>query len=402
MSSSIPFPGGRPADLPGTRRLVSIDALRGLVMLFMLLDHVRETFFLHQQVIDPMAVDSTAPALFFSRLLAHVCAPVFIFLTGVAACLYGARWPDGRAATAAFLAKRGLFLVALELTLVNFGWTLQFPPQVIYLQVIWAIGLSMLALAALLWLPRPLLIALGFALVAGHNLLDGLHFPPGHALHAPWAVLHDRGWIPLGGAAGEGAVLRVRTSYPLLPWIGVIALGYAAGAWFAPAVATAARQRRLLGWGVALLAGFVLLRAWNGYGDQPWAVADSALLTAMGFLNVTKYPPSLLFLALTLGVGLLLLGGLERPPSSSRWLTVLADYGAAPMFFYLLHIYVLRALYVAAFAVWGNNQGPYFGFDGMGAVWLTAVALAAALYVPTRAFGRFKAQRKDIAWLKYL
>ncbi len=403
MSSSFPIPGGRPADAPGgTRRLASIDALRGLVMLFMLLDHVRETFFLHHQVIDPMAVDSTAPAVFFSRLLAHVCAPVFVFLTGVSACLYGARLPDGRAATAAFLAQRGLFLVLLELTLVNFAWTFQFPPQVIYLQVIWVIGLSMLALAALLWLPRPLLIALGLALVAGHNLLDGLHFPPGHALHAPWAVLHDRGWIPLGGAGGEGAVLRLRTSYPLLPWIGVIALGYAAGAWFTPAVAAATRQRRLLGWGLALLAGFALLRAWNGYGDKPWAVADSALVTAMGFLNITKYPPSLLFVALTLGVGLLLLWALERLPPASRWLRVLADYGAAPMFFYLLHLYVLRLLYVAAVAVWGDNQGPYFGFDTMGAVWLAAVALAAALYAPTRAFGRFKAQRKDIAWLKYL
>ncbi len=396
-SSSSPSPAA-----PAAGRLASIDALRGLVMLFMLLDHVRETFFLHHQVADPMDVDATAPSVFFSRLLAHVCAPVFVFLTGVSAFLYGARMPQGgRAATAGFLLKRGLFLVALELTLVSFAWTFQFPPKVIYLQVIWAIGLSMLALAALVWLPRGALAALGLALVAGHNLLDGLHFAPGHALHAPWAVLHDRGWIDLGGS-GADAVLRLRTSYPVLPWIGVIALGYAAGAWFAPAVAVAARQRRLLGWGLALLAGFALLRAWNGYGDLPWAAADTALAAAMGFLNVTKYPPSLLFVALTLGVGLLLLWALEHLPPASRWLQVLAGYGAAPMFFYLLHLYVLRLLYVAALALWGANQGRYFGFDGMGAVWLTAIALAALLYVPTRAFGRFKARRKDIAWLKYL
>lgn len=381
-----------------TQRLVSIDALRGLVILFMLLDHVRETFFLHHQVGDPMAVASTAPDLFASRMLAHVCAPVFMFLTGLSAFLYGARQPDGRAAAAAFLAKRGLFLVALEVTLVNFAWTFQFPPQVIYLQVIWVIGLSMLALAGLLWLPRPVLIGLGLLLVAGHNLLDGLHFSAGHALHVPWAVLHDRGWITLGG---EGA-LRLRTSYPLLPWLGVIALGYAAGAWFAAGADAAARQKRLLGWGVGLLLGFVLLRAWNGYGDRPWVVADSALVTAMGFFNVTKYPPSLLFVALTLGVGLLVLRAFERMPQGHGLLGVLSVYGAAPMFFYLLHLYVLKLLYLAAVAVWGANQGLYFGFDGMPAVWLASVALAAALFVPVRAFGRFKARRKDIAWLKYL
>ncbi|RYF63756.1 MAG: DUF1624 domain-containing protein, partial [Comamonadaceae bacterium] len=195
MLSSTTLPGAPPAGTPASQRLASIDALRGLVILFMLLDHVRETFFLHHQVTDPMAVATTSPELFASRLLAHVCAPVFVFLTGLSAYLYGARQPDGRAAAAAFLAKRGLFLVLLEVTLVNFAWTFQFPPQIIYLQVIWVIGLSMLALAGLVWLPRPVLIALGLVLVAGHNLLDGLHFPAGHALHVPWAVLHDRGWI---------------------------------------------------------------------------------------------------------------------------------------------------------------------------------------------------------------
>jgi len=391
-SSAVPLS----TSCPGTGgRLQSIDALRGLVILFMLLDHVRETFYLHHQVGDPMDAAATEPVLFFSRLLAHVCAPVFVFLTGLSAWLYGARQVDGRAAAATFLAQRGLFLVVLEVTLVNFAWTFQFPPQVLYLQVIWVIGLSMLALAALLWLPRPVLIALGVALVAGHNLLDGLHFDPGHAMHIPWAVLHDRGWIELGEA------LRLRTSYPLLPWIGVIAVGYAAGPWFAGRAAPALRQRRLLAWGLGLLLGFAVLRALNGYGEAPWAAGATPLRTVMGFLNVTKYPPSLLFLLLTLGTGLLALCLFERR-RPARWLGVLAVFGAAPMFFYLLHLYVLKLLYLAAAGIWGTNQGRYFGFDGMGAVWLCAVLLAGALYGPVRAFGRFKARRKDIAWLKYL
>ena len=203
---------------PSHQRLLSIDALRGLVILFMLLDHVRETFFLHRQVADPMNTEITDPALFFSRTLAHLCAPVFVLLTGLSAYLYGEKY-QGKRDVSAFLFKRGLFLVVLEFTLVNFAWTFQLPPSVIYMQVIWAIGVSMIALAALVWLPRPVLLVLGLVIIAGHNLLDTLHFAPGSVMHVPWAILHDRGWIEVGDS------LRMRTSYPVLPWIGVIALG---------------------------------------------------------------------------------------------------------------------------------------------------------------------------------
>lgn len=376
-------------------RLLSIDALRGLVILIMLLDHVRETFFLHHQVPDPMSVADTDPALFFSRVLSHVCAPVFVFLTGLSAFLYGSRHGDDRTAASSFLAKRGLFLVVLEMTLVSFAWTFVFPPNVLYLQVIWVIGLSMLALAALVWLPRPALIAVGVVLVAGHNLLDGLHFPIGHALHVPWAILHDRGWINVTDT------FRLRTSYPLLPWIGVIALGYAAGPSFLPQVDPAQRQRRLLGWGLGLLAGFVALRLLDVYGEKSWALGDTLLRSAMSFVNLTKYPPSLLFLMATLGIGLLLLRAFERQPHAA-WLAPLAVFGAAPMFFYLLHLYVLKLLYLAAVAVWGTNHGNFFGVDAVWQVWLGAAVLAIALYAPVRAFAAFKARRRDIAWLKYL
>ena len=283
---------------------------------------------------------------------------------------------------------------------MNFAWTFQFPPSVVYLQVIWVIGLSMLSLAALLWLPRWALVVVGVTLVAGHNALDGVHFAAGHAMHVPWAVLHDRGWID----AGE--TLRLRTSYPLLPWIGVIALGFAAGPWFQAGVQPAVRQRRLWAAGLALVAGFIVLRTLNGYGQaQQWSAQADALHTAMSFLNITKYPPSLMFLLLTLGLGLCLLALIERAGSAAgaaAWLRVLCVYGAAPMFFYLLHLYVLKALYLAGEGIWGLNQGKYFGVDGMASVWLISALLAAALYLPVRGFGRLKAARRDIAWLKYL
>ena len=374
-------------------RLQSIDALRGLIILLMLLDHVRETFYLHMQVIDPMVLADTEPALFFSRTLAHLCAPLFIFLSGLSAFLYGEKHQN-KASVAAFLCKRGLFLLALEFTLVNFAWTFQLPPNAIYLQVIWAIGLSMLALCALIWLPRALLVALGLLIIGGHNLLDSLSFAKESAWHIPWAVLHDRGWIEVAES------LRLRTSYPVLPWIGVIALGYAAGPWFTQATSAAQRRSCLLHSGLLALGLFVLLRLLNGYGEQPWQAYDSALLTLMSVLNITKYPPSLLFLALTLGLGLLMLRSLERVQTQT-WVQPLIAFGGAPMFFYLLHLYVLKLLYLAAVAIWGLNQGTLFGFDQFAWVWLCSGLLAVALYPATRWFAYLKARRRDITWLKY-
>jgi len=383
-----------PRSATPTGRLLSIDALRGLVILFMLLDHVRETFLLHRQVSDPMDIASTEPALFFSRTLAHLCAPVFVLLTGLSAWLFGEKYA-GKADVSAFLFKRGLFLVVLEFTLVNFAWTFQLPPSVIYLQVIWAIGLSMIALSLLVWLPRWLLLALSLMIIAGHNLLDAVHFPVESALHVPWAILHDRGWIEVSEN------LRLRTSYPLLPWIGVIGLGYALGPWFARGVEAGLRQCNLLIAGSAGLLCFVGLRLINGYGEKPWAVGDTSVQTLMGFFNITKYPPSLLFIALTVSVGLLLLLAFERV-QDRRWIRWLTVFGSAPMFFYLLHLYALKVLYLIGVALFGLNQGSYFGFSSVAAIWLAAALLSIALYPAVRWFSELKARRRDIAWLKYL
>lgn len=380
--------------VPLRQRLLSIDALRGLVILFMLLDHVRETFLLHRQVSDPMTIDSTEPALFASRTLAHLCAPVFVLLTGLSAWLYGQKY-QGRRDVSAFLFKRGLFLIVLEFTLVNFAWTFQLPPSVIYMQVIWAIGVSMLALAVLVWLPRAVLIALALVIMGGHNVLDGLHVQASSALQIPWSILHERSWIDVGDS------LRLRTTYPVLPWIGVIALGYGLGPWFAKGIQPTARQWYLLLAGVGALVGFVVLRAANGYGEKPWQAYENGVQTLMSFFNITKYPPSLLFLALTLGIGLLLLLAFERA-GQKRWIGILATFGAAPMFFYLLHLYVLKILYVACVALFGLNHGNYFGFDSIGAIWLVALLLPLVLYPPVRWFAGLKARRRDLAWLKYL
>jgi len=374
-------------------RIVAIDALRGLVMLLMLVDHTREFFYLDRQVSDPMDLDATAPALFFTRLAAHLCAPVFVALTGVSAWLHA----RGNAAKASeFLAKRGLFLIVLEVTVVNFAWTFDPLPATYFLQVIWAIGLSMLALAALVRLPRTGVLVIGAVLVLGHNLLDEITVDPQAPGHALWAILHQRDLIqlPWGAAA--------RTSYPVLPWIGTMALGYAAGPWFGRDADPGARGRALLLFAAVGLALFGILRAVTGYGDtQAWDLTGEAMHDAMAFVNVTKYPASACFLLLTLGVGVLLLDFFERADREGRsrpirWLAVL---GGAPLFFYILHLYLLHAGNRIAGAVLGAPG--LLSVPSVGWIWAVAALVAVPCWFATRRFGAIK-RASSAWWMRYL
>lgn len=374
-------------------RMLAIDALRGFVMLCMLVDHVRETFLLHRQVSDPIDALSVTPDLYFTRMLSEICAPVFIFLTGLSAYLYSQKHTARE--TSVFLLKRGLFLVFLEVTFVCFAWNAEFPPRTLWLQVIWCIGICMIVLAGLLHFKRGWLIVLGVAIVAGHNLLDDVVLGPESPFFVPWSILHQRVFIDLS------EFTRARTTYPVLPWIGVIVLGWATGPWFGKDMAPAARISRLLKVGCGLLVAFVFIRYLNVYGEKPWVQTGDALRTFMSFMSAKKYPPSLMFLMPTLGLGLILLALFEKLQDRCSTAT-LAIYGGAPMFFYLLHLYVLKAMYLLAVTIWGNNQGDYYGFDQLWGVWLWSLILGVGLYFPTRWFARLKQRRRDIAWLKYL
>jgi len=376
-------------------RLIAIDALRGLVMLFMLVDHVRETFFLHLQVSDPVDANTTDPGLFFTRLLSIFCAPTFVALTGLSAWLYGQS--HSKREVSAFLLKRGAFLIALELTVVCYAWPTQanmFPPPTVWLQVMWAIGISMLALSGMIYLPRKGLVALGLGIICLHNLLDPIRLVEGQPWFAPWAMLHQR------AAIHTTDWLTIKTTYPALPWIGVIALGYAMGPWFARDTDSAPRIRRVALIGLGLLVGFVLLRALNLYGDKPWFIAATPLRTVMSFLALTKYPPSLLFLMFTLGVGALLLALFERL-ENHRAMPHLACLGGAPLFYYVLHLYTLKLIYNVAMALYGPTKGKVFGVDHLSTVWIWVLIMVPILYPPTRWFAGLKARRRDLAWLKY-
>ncbi|MEO6715859.1 MAG: heparan-alpha-glucosaminide N-acetyltransferase domain-containing protein [Novosphingobium sp.] len=400
MASSISIPSGtagniaaiKPAAAVGVR-LANIDALRGFVMVLMLLDHLRETWFVNYAVSDPLNASTVIPALGFARFAVSFCAPVFVALTGLGVYLFSTNHTVEE--TTSYLLKRGFLLIAIELAYLSPIYWGIVPQPTFWLQVIWCIGLCMIVLALLMRLPRMALIALGLVLVCFHNLLDPIRLMQSDSLFPLWAILHQRDVIqlPFGFVA--------KTTYPILPWIGVISLGFGIGNWFRPEVAPALRQRNLLLLGFGMIAAFIILRLLNLYGDKPWhAVEGDPVRTVISFISMTKYPPSLLFLLPTLGGGALLLVLFERI-NNSRLIGALAVFGGAPMFFYLLHLTVLRILYHTALAIWGPNNGQAYMFDNYHWVLLWYVAMIVPLYIPTAWYARLKRRRRDIAWLRY-
>ena len=354
-------------------------------MLLMLVDHVRERFFYHQNVADPMDVDATSPALFFTRISAHFCAPVFVFLTGVSAWLYAHPADKAPRSATPFLFKRGLFIIFVEVAIINWLWMGNY--DTLYLQVMWAIGVSMVVLSLLSALPHQLVLLLGLTIVAGHNLLDPIAFAPGDTGYTLWAILHDRGYI------WDTSSFSIKASYPVLPWIGVILLGYAMGPVYARTTPASRRRAILVALAVSMWLLLIVLRTTNLYGETlPFIVHDSTIKTLMSFVNYTKYPPSLDFVLLTLGGAFLVLAALEH--TNNRFSQKIELFGSAPMFFYIVHLALLLIGYRLVLGVAGPNYGALFAFDYVWQVWLCAALLALALFIPTRAFARFKHQSR--------
>lgn len=374
-------------------RLAGIDRLRGLVIALMALDHVRDYF--SNVRFSPTDLAHTTPALFFTRWITHFCAPIFIFLAGASARLLAARM--SRPALQRFLLSRGLWLVVLEFSVVMFMWTFNFRYSLgLVMQVIWAIGASMCVLAALVALPTPAIAGFALLLIAGHNLLDGIAPATWGAAAPLWHILHVPGDIP------TGTVL-----YPLIPWVGVMAAGYVFGASFALGVAQ--RRRLTAALGVGLTLGFVLLRLLDRYGEPtPWSVQPRAAFTVLSFLNVTKYPPSLAYVLMTLGPGLLLLLALER--GGGFGLQALQTLGRVPLFAYVVHLFIAHLLAGLTALALGYGtavlrnifvyypQGWGFGLGGVYLAWLTVLVL---LYPLCAWFAALKRRRRDV-WLSYL
>jgi uncharacterized membrane protein len=380
-----------PATSSVRARIAAIDVMRGLIMLIMLFDHVREAIYLHVPLTDPLSVTATEPMLFFTRIAAHFCAPMFVFLSGLSAWLYAHPAAGPRDATG-FLVKRGLLLVFLELTLVNSAWS-GLPPPALHLQVIWITGLAMITLGLVHRLPLKLLLTVGMVIVCGHNALTWVHFEPGTAAYSAWTVLLHRGVLLTEGA------FQVKVTYPLVPWIGVILLGYASGPLYARTMAQSRRKRLMTVLGIGALAALGVLRGFNIYGEElPWVHGENALQTVMSFVNFTKYPPSLDFVLMTLSIGMLFMSRLE---TIDNWLTrACATFGSVPMFFYLMHLYLLLGMQKVLVLLLGANHGSRFGVDHYCLVWLMSFALMPLLYLPCRAFSSYK-QCSTQAWVRY-
>ena len=371
----------------GPARIVSIDVLRGLVMAVMALDHTRDFF--GTSGFNPR--DVMEPTLFLTRWVTHFCAPTFIFLAGLSAFLYG----RGRSTEelSRFLLIRGLWLILIDLTLIKFGWRFEVDFYRLSAGVIFVIGASMVALAALIWLPRWAIAGVSLIMIAGHNLFDGVRAEELGGASWAWHLLHEPGLVPLG----HGVNLYVL--YPLIPWIGVMAAGYLLGPVMQLEERT--RQRVLFGLGAAVTLGFIVLRATNLYGDPaPWTPQQTLLSTVLSFLNCEKYPPSLLYLMMTLGPALMLLACFEH--ARGAFARLLATFGQVPFFYYVVHLYLIHALAVATtFAMTGvltRTPTIGLGLPGIYFVWLLVLVL---LYPICRWFAELK-ERGSGWWWSYL
>ena len=388
------------------QRVASIDLLRGAIMIIMALDHVRDYFHYSSFQFDPLDLDRTSAPIFFTRWITHYCAPIFMLLSGTSAFLVGQR--KSKKELARFLFTRGLWLVFLELIVVNFGWNFDIQFHSILFITIWALGISMIAMAALIYLPFKIILAIGIILVAGHNLLDGVHVDGENAGAFGWALLHEPNIFKW-----HGEIILV--GYPLIPWIGTMALGYCLGSLYVSSFDAAKRKKLLLQLGFAVIGLFITIRFFTMYGDpQHWAHQRSAFFTFLSFINTTKYPPSLLYLLMTIGPALIFLAFTENVKSSVS--KIISVYGRVPMFYYLIHIYLIHLLAMVSSEIfttydwrrWIFHEPLWFiqSFKGYGyplvIVYLVWIIVVVALYPLCKRYDTYKQANKDKWWLSYL
>jgi uncharacterized membrane protein len=379
-------------------RLESIDIVRGVIMIVMALDHVRDFFGVPG--VSPTDLGQTTIALFFTRWITHICAPVFFLLTGTGAYISLRR--ESKVELSRFLLTRGLWLIFLEVVVTRcFGWQFNFNYRVTMLIVLWALGWAMIVLSALVYLPASVVAAFGVAMVASHNLIDSVQ-----SSTPLWSILHRPNFIM------NHPEHSIFVGYPLIPWIGVTAAGYGLGQIYR--WPPDRRKAFLLRLGVGLSAAFFVLRGINIYGDPVrWITQKSAVFTVLSFLNTTKYPPSLLFLLMTLGPALLFLWAVDG--TTPRWMRPALVFGKVPMFYYLLHIPLIHLLaIIVCYSRYGQvhwmfesptvaqfpiTPPPGWGFS-LPIVYLVWVFVVLALYPVCRWFAALKQRRSD-AWLSY-
>jgi uncharacterized membrane protein len=387
-------------------RIESIDVLRGLVMLIMAIDHIRDVF--HGSP-EPTNLAVTTPILFFTRWITHFCAPTFVLLSGISAYIAGTRRTTNQ--LAAFLIKRGLWLIFVEVAIISFGITLNPLYNVVVFQVIWAIGGSMVLLGLLVWSKASLTVigVIGAIIFFGHNILDVVNV--GDVAKTVWF----RTLLSAGGFSGIipiGPNRFVLMAYALLPWTGVMLIGFVFGSLYKSTADAAKRKKTLLYSGLGLLALFLVLRGFNIYGDpSPWSVQKTGSLSIISFFNVTKYPCSLIYLSMTLGTSLVILPCLEGV--KNKFTSIVLVFGNVPFFYYVCHWYLIQVFHLVVFFAMGFTTSqiitpnvpflfspPGFGVSlaGVYLIWLLLITI---LYFPCRWFSKYK-KANTKWWLSYV
>jgi uncharacterized membrane protein len=388
-----------------THRIYAIDVLRGLVMILMALDHTRDFFHADAFTHNPLDPATTTPFLFFTRFITHYCAPVFIFLAGISIYLQSLR--KSKADLSAFLFKRGFWLIFVELVIITFAWTFDITYSVFILQVIWAIGICMVLMGIIIRLPLMVILMTGLLILLGHNIFD---FVASTHEGLVWDLMRNGNFAfhPLPGGSQIGII------YPFLPWLGLMMIGYCCGSIYAPGFNAGKRKDILLYTGIGMILFFVALRYINMYGDPyPWSVHDTSTSTLLSFLNVHKYPPSLLFMCITMGPALLFLAFFES--TQNKITRIISVYGRVPFFYYVLHFYILHTLCMVLFLMRGHSfsEGlenvagipflflvPGEGYS-IGIVYLIWILMVIALYPLCKWFSDYK-QRNRGWWVSYL
>jgi len=383
-------------------RIESIDLLKGLVMVIMALDHVRDYFHYSAFMFDPADPTQSTLPIFFTRWITHFCAPAFSFLAGLSAFMVGKRKTQNE--LSAFLLKRGIWLVFIELTIVGFAWYFDFQFRTFGLLVIWSLGISMIVLAALIHLPRTYILIFSLLLICCHNLFDNVHFS-GNVL---WSVVHEQIFYKLSDNT------QLLIGYPIVPWIAVMALGYYFGALYDKSFDSKKRKKVFNIIGVIAITVFIVLRLTNLYGDpKQFKQYDTLSQDVISFLNPSKYPPSLLYLLMTLGATFLFLANAEK--LKGRIVNFFCTFGRVPFFYYILHLYLIHimALLFAQISGWGWQKfilSTWIGFEpnmkgygfSLGVVYVVWIGTILLLYPLCKIFDNYKQTHKEKWWLSYL
>lgn len=389
------------------KRIQSIDLLRGIVMIIMALDHVRDYFHSDAFLYSPTDLAHTSVLIFFTRWITHYCAPVFVFLAGISAYLYGTK--KSKRELAYYLFTRGIWLVFSELFIISLAWSFNPYYRLINLQVIWVIGISMIVLSAMIYMNRSLILLTAVVLIAGHDLFDTVHVQGNGAGAFLWHLLHEPGDFVFGH-------ITFIVRFPLIPWIGIIALGYYFGSLYNARYNPGKRRRRLLTFGLAAITLFLFLRVFNIYGDSSeWSIQKNSAFSLLSLLNVSKYPPSLLYILVTLGTAMIFLALAEKPLNT--FAEQIAVFGRVPFFYYVIHLYLIHLLATIAALIsgydWRNmvsltdrvNRVP--GLKGYGfsllIVYLVWIGVVFFLYPFCKWFDQYKRSHQSKHWwLSYL